>query len=117
MTDKSWFSSKVRCVCLVENHNATSFMDLVFVFRAKDFNDAFKKALELGYKQEEEWLNIYTERVRWRFKEILALDIIKAESLDGVEVNSESFDVPADQEIPFDSEFYPQQSEPKQTVF
>jgi hypothetical protein len=99
----------------VENHNATSFMDMIFIFRAKEFQDAFTRALELGRQTEEEYLNAYHERVRWRLKEVISLDMIRRESLDGAEVYSESFEVPADQHIPFDTEFHPEQSQPGHT--
>jgi hypothetical protein len=115
MTRMEWFSAKVRTVCLVENHGATSYMDTVFIFRARNFQDALRRAIESGRRTEEEYLNAYQERVKWRLKEVISLDVIASESLDGAEVFSESFDVSENETIPFDSEFYPERSQPRHT--
>lgn len=117
MTEINLFSSRIRCVCLVEKHKPTLFMDSIFLFKAKDFQDALNRALELGKGLEQEYLNIDNERVRWRLKEILSLDIIRDHSLDGTEIYSEFVDVPPNQDVPFDAEFHPELSQPVQTVF
>ena len=115
MTAAVWFSAKVRTVCLVETVNATSFMDTIFVFQATDFKHALVRAIELGKKTEEEYLNVSNQLVKWRLKEVVSLDMIRNESLDGAEVYSESFEVPENENIPFDSEFHPELSQPLHT--
>jgi len=115
MREKKWFSAKVRTVCLVEHYGADSFMDMVFVFRAESFEDALQRAIELGKCTEEEYLNVYNERVRWRLKDVITLDMIRKKSLDGAEVYSEFVDVPEDENIPFDAEFHPERSKPEHT--
>jgi hypothetical protein len=91
-------------------------MDSIFVFRAIDFQDAFHRAIQLGRESENEYLNHLGGRVRWRLKEIISLDVIRKESLDGAEVYSESVNVPEDEDIPFEAVFDPEQSEPTQTI-
>lgn len=114
--NEKWFSAKLRFACLVEHHGLYSYQDSVYVFRAKWFDDAFDKALYLGRKQEREYRNADGETVVWRLKEILSLDLIQGESLEGAEVYSEPITPPEVDGIPFDAELHPELSEPTQTV-
>jgi hypothetical protein len=116
MKEQFWFSTKVRLVCLIEPLGAHRYMDSVFVFRSSDFDAAFKRALELGRSQESSFLNNLNQHVVWKLKEIVSLDQLDAQSLDGVEVYSEPVALGADEQIPFDAEFHPEESTPTQTV-
>lgn len=111
-----WFSTKVRLVCLVEDTGALHYMDSVYIFRAEDFSTAFQRALELGRNQEEEYVNTDDKRVIWKFKEVISLDIIRKETLDGAEVYSEPGNLSSDEIFAFDVEFHPEQSQPTQTI-
>lgn len=118
----AWFSTKVRLAVLVEPKGADGYMDSVYIFRQGDVEDwtvlwsrAFQRALELGRQQEQEYLNPDSQRVRWRLKEIISLDIVRAESLDGAEVYSEPADLASGDSIPFDAVFAPERSVPTQT--
>ncbi len=110
-----WFSSKVRLVVLLETQGASRYADSVFLFRAADFDEAFQRALALGRAQEEEYTGGEGERVRWRLKEILSLDVLDDE-LDGVEVYSEPVTLAPGEAYPFDATFEPEKSQPTQTV-
>ena len=57
MSELTWFSAKIRVVCLIETTGADVFNDSVHVFRAKDWDDAFQRAIQLGRQMEEEYLN------------------------------------------------------------
>ena len=116
MTELSWFSACFRRVCLVENRRTNTYNDSVLVFTASDFEDAMHRAIQLGRGMEEEYLNDSGMRVRWRLKEIMTLDVIQADSLDGAEVYSAFSDVPEGEDIPFDAVFHPEDSEPGQTI-
>ena len=116
MTNSLWFSSKVRLVCLVEPKGATRFMESVFLFRAADFESAFIRALELGRRQEQTYANADHQTVWWKLASVISLDQIGPELADGVEVYSEPVPLPQGQEIPFHTEFAPEQSRPTQTV-
>ena len=91
-------------------------MDSVHIFKAKDFKNAFKTALKIGKGHEEEYKNGYGEEVRWRFKEIISLDIIQEENLDGAEIYSEPVDIPSHENFGFDAIFTPDKSDPTQTI-
>jgi len=112
----TWFSARDRLVCLIEPEGATRYMDSVYVFLERDFKRAKQRAIRLGKSQEEEYMNKYGERVRWRLKEVISLDIILSESLDGAEVYSEPIDLEPSERIPFDQTFDPDDSDPTQTI-
>lgn len=116
MPDIQWFSARVRLVCLMEGSGADRFQDSVIVFRARDFRDAFQRALTIGHDREETYLNGHGERVAWKFKEVFSLDIIQGE-LDGTEVYSEPVELGPGDPDPFDVVVYaPGRSEPTQTI-
>jgi len=114
--DAHWFSAKVRLVCLIEPTGAVRHMDSVYVFRSADFQTAFKRALDLGKSQERSYLNADKKKVEWKLAEIVSLDIIAAESLDGAEVYSEPDDLAPGDTFPIDVELHPERSEPTQTI-
>ena len=114
--DTHWFSAKLRLVCLIEPTGAGRYMDSVYVFRSADFQTAFQRALDLGKSQERAYLNADKQRVKWKLAEIVSLDIIAAESLDGVEVYSEPVDLAPGDAFPIDVELHPERSEPTQTI-
>ncbi len=91
-------------------------MDSVHVFRAEDYDDAQARALSIGRSHEQEYNNHEEMLVRWRFKEIVSLDAIKPDDLDGAEVYSEPFELEDDERIPFDTVFHPEDSEPTSTL-
>ena len=113
MSELSWFSAKIRAVCLIEGVGADIYYDSVLVFRAVDWDDALQRALQLGLGMEKEYLNSLGERVLWRLKEVIFLTIIQKDSLDGAEVHSEFVDIPEDEVVPFDTVFHPEESEPE----
>lgn len=116
MSEHPWFSTKVRLVCLIENIGATRYMDSVYLFRAEDFTKAFQRALQLGYSQEEQYANVDGKQVKWKLKEIISLDIIREDSLDGAEIYSEPVELAPGESIAFNDEFHPEKSEPTQTI-
>lgn len=91
-------------------------MDTIVTFRARGFEHAFVRALELGRREESDYRNTEGERVVWRLKDILSLDMIPDETLDGVEVHCEISEVPETDVVPFDSKFFPERSQPQQTI-
>ena len=116
MRNNSWFSAKLRAVCLIEDQGSTLAMDSVFVFRSKSFTEAFERALGLGKKAEKEYLNNDGKRVCWRLKEIVSLDIVQSHELDGAEVFSDFSDLDSDEKVPFAYQFRPEDSRPAQNL-
>src|SRR3954469_10548280 len=97
-----WFSTKVRLLVLLEKQGATRYADSVFLFRAGDFDEAFQRALALGRSQEEEFLGGEGERVRWRLKEVVSLDVLD-DPLDVLEIYSEPVALRPGERYPFDA--------------
>jgi hypothetical protein len=116
MTDLRWFSAKARLVVLVEGTGATRYADSLFLFRSADFDSALQRAIELGKQQEKEYVGGEGKRVRFRLKEIVSLDVIPDDNLDGAEVYSEPVDLPPGESAPFDATFDPSRSRPTQTI-
>lgn len=114
--DLQWFSAKVRSICLLEVRGADRYMDSVHVFRASDWDQAMRKAVALGRAHEQEYTNEEGHRVRWRLKEVVSLDLIPDNRLDGAEVYSEFVPVPPMEYARFDAEFQPEESHPTQTI-
>jgi hypothetical protein len=115
MSEIQWFSTKIRLACVIERKGLTRFMDSIYVFRGNDFDDAFKKALDIGRSQEKSYLNDAAELVMWRLKEIISLDLIGRQSLDGAEVYSEPIEL-APSDFPYNNAFCPEDSHPTQTL-
>lgn len=100
---------------LIESQGADTYMDSVYVFHSHDWTTAFQRALELGKRQEEQYLNADNRRVRWRLQQIVTLDWLSTTSLDGAEVYSEPVTVEPNNSIPFDALFEPEKSQPTRT--
>lgn len=116
MMTAAWFSAKVRLVLLIAGSDAVEYRDSIFVFRSTDFPPAFQRALAIGRSQEEQYENAEGRLVRWRFKEIVSLDIIQTDELDGAEVYSEPVDLEEGAKIEFETSFEPELSKPTQTI-
>lgn len=112
----TWFSAKTRCICLIEGIGGISQMDSIYIFRAPSFREAKNTAIILGRQAENEYTNADGQCVRWKLKEILTLDEIENQKLDGAEVYSESIDIQNSDEYRFEVDFHPELSSPTQTI-
>lgn len=111
-----WFSGRVRFAIIIETIGLNGYYDSVYLFRSIDFNTAFRKVVEIGRNNEQSYFNGDNQQVVWKLSDIISLDIIKSESLDGVEVYSEPVSG-EDPSLTIEHEFHPELSEPTQTVF
>ena len=112
----SWFSGRIRFAIIIETIGLHRYSDSVYLFQAMDFETAFQKIIEIGYNNEDSYVNGDNQKVVWKFSEVISLDIIRSESLEGAEIYSE----PVSGEDPswtIEQEFHPELSEPTQTVF
>lgn len=116
MTAQQWFSTKIRLVCLLETGGGTRYRDSVFLIRAKDFADAFRRTLDVGRAQERTYANGDGVKVRWAFTTVISLDALGRELTDGAEVYSEALDIEIDPAIGFGTRFSPEAAQPTQTV-
>lgn len=104
-------------IALVETKGGNHYMDNVYLFKCDyDWDKAFQKALEIGRRQEEEYINMDGQIVKWKLKEIISLDVIQKLSPAGTEIYSEPVWFKDDESIDFNAKFNPEESEPKQTV-
>lgn len=115
-TDRQWYSARVQLVAIVEPGRANSVMDSIHVFRASDWDDALRRAVALGRGHEQEYVNADGDRVQWRLREVLSLDLIRADDIDGAEVHSAISDVTADDALSLATELHPERSRPAQTI-
>ena len=101
-------------VCLVDDGKPRkrNTCDYPFVvFRARNHQDAFHRALLLGKKQETQYLNGKGQRVRWA---LVAVENVKhlGRTLDGKEIGSLLDVLHPDKPIPFRKRFNPSKSKP-----
>ncbi len=115
MTNETWFSSKLRLGVIIEGLGLVHYSDSLYLFKASDFEAAFKKALEIGRRNEQSYGNGDSQRVVWKLAEVVSLDIMRAESLEAAEIYSESVSG-SDATLGIDHTFHPEQSSPNQTV-
>ena len=112
-----FYSARLLFVVLVDQarHKKTNTYDeSIVVFRARDFQDAFRRALELGRSREKEYENHKRQRVRWAFKEVVNLDFVGSR-VDGKEVASKLFRAQSEEPIEFEARFLPEKSKPDQS--
>jgi hypothetical protein len=87
------------------------YNELVILFRARDFDHAFEKALELGKSRETTYKNYKNQHVRWALVEISTLDHV-GRKIDGMEVASKIFLRNAPKPISAKQRFQPEKSKP-----
>lgn len=116
MTAQQWFSTRIRLVGLLETGGGTGYHDSVFLIRANDFADAFRRTLDVGRAQERTYANGDGVKVRWAFTTVISLDALGGELTDGAEVYSEPLDLEIDPAIDFGTRFFPETAKPTQTV-
>lgn len=116
MTKRQYFSSKLRYLIFVGDDPATLGNDQVYVFRANDFDAAFERALHLGIAGEKAYKNHLSQDVRWRFAEVISLDILPSEDLDSIEIYSEPVHFSDTDALSTNCELNPSKSKPTQTL-
>jgi Domain of unknown function (DUF4288) len=116
MSDLAWYSAKLRFVVMVEAIGGDLMSEDVYLMRAKDFANAFERALSIGRAAEREYRNSSGQRVSWQLKEILSLDVVSNQDLDGAEICAEGFHLDLAGRIPVGTTFKPEASKPRQTI-
>jgi hypothetical protein len=113
--EPSWFSASLRRICLIEGSGAVDAWDEVFLQRASDWDKAFERALEIGKGREETYTNADGASVVSRFAEVVTLDEIRTNQLDGAEVFSSVAHVPTGNNTTSEHVFNPEESTPGST--
>jgi hypothetical protein len=107
-----FYAARLLFVILVDDgrpKKKNHFDESVVVFRAKNFADAFKRALKLGKSHETDYKNDKGQRVRWAVVEILNLDWV-GKTIDGKEVASNLHCRTQKQPIPASKKFHPERA-------
>ena len=112
-----WVSACVQIALLIEGVGLDSNWQSVFVFRASTRDEAFARALALGRDQEATYHNADGEEVRWRLAEITKLEMFESDDLDGVEVFYQVDKVFKTFQMPFETMFAPENSQPIESGF
>lgn len=115
MTAVQWFAASLVMAVLNERGGLWRRVTSVVLVQAADFDEAFEKACNRGYQQEQLYENADGERVRWAFERVATLDILPENLSDGIEVYSEPGEVLNDSTVRFDVQFIPKLGEPGQT--
>ena len=109
-----FYSARLLYIILVDDgrqRKRNDYDESVIVFRAKNFDHAFERALEIGKNKETEYRNDKGQEVRWALVEILNLDWV-GRKVDGQEVASKLHVRTSENTIPANMKFYPEKSKP-----
>ena len=87
----------------------------VVLLRASGFAEAFEKACDRGFLDEDTYFNSEGERIRWAFERVATLDALPEFFSDGMEVYSELGEDLNDPEVPLDVQFSPRSTPPGQS--
>lgn len=112
-----YFSARLIVVSLVDNGRPKKknlCNESIVVFKAKDYQHAFERALELGKEQEHTYKNSDNQDVRWAFVKVAEVRCI-GKKIDGVEVTSKLFDLALKKPVSFDKQFHPEDKPPHQS--
>lgn len=112
-----FYSGRLMLVILIDDgrpRKTNDWDEIVVTFRARNFDHAFARAVEIGRTHETEYKNFKQQRVRWAFVQVMALDYV-GKRVDGAEVASRMFRRRSKVAIPFSEKFRPEDSEPSQS--
>lgn len=110
-----FYCARLSLVVLIDDgrpRKTHTWDEIVIVFRARDFDHAFARALEIGRSHETEYLNCDQHKVRWALVEVENLDWV-GKRVDGAEVASRLRRRRSREAIPFDTQFHPEASKPE----
>ena len=112
-----FYSARLLYIILIDGRTRrrNDYDETVVLFRARDFEHAFRRALELGRAGETRYLNTYGRAVRWALVEVVTLDCV-GRRVDGQEVASKLHARTAPTPVPFNSRFRPERSRPNQSI-
>jgi hypothetical protein len=112
MTEQCWFSATLRFYTVSSAEGRLSGEDSVFLVRATDRDQAFKKFLAVGRRHETSYKNYLDHEIRIRFVAVTIMDELGDVDLDGVEVScTPLFD--EDPNFTFDTPLDPDNSVPE----
>lgn len=112
-----YYSARLLFIILVDNGKAkkkNAYDESIVLFKARDFDHAFERALEIGQAREQTYKNGKDQDVRWALVEISNLDMV-GRKLDGIEVASKLHSRISSEPVALKQRFHPQRSKPDQS--
>ena len=112
-----FYSARLLHIILVDDgkpRKRNRYNETVVVFKARDYEHAFARALELGRASETTYENGAGQPVRWAFVEVTNLDHL-GRKIDGIEVASHLHTRVSREPIAPRVQFAPEQSEPSES--
>ena len=109
-----YYSARLLVICLVDDGNPINecTCDYPFIiFKAMNNDDAFKKALEIGKRQETTYKNTQGNNVRWVLAEVEQIWQLGS-NIDGIEVGSIMDRWEPDSPIAYNHKFNPLKRKP-----
>jgi hypothetical protein len=79
-----------------KNRDTLQFDEQLRLIQADDREEALHKAVQIGRKEEECFRNIKGELVRWIFRGVTHIHLMKQELYDGAELFSSTGEYPSD---------------------
>ena len=113
MTTRYWFSATLRFYTVSSVEGRLLGEDSVFLARAGHWDEAFKKFLAVGWREESSHKNYLGQEIRKRFVGVMIMDRVGDVDLDGVEVSSTPL-FEEDPNITFETALDPEKSVPEQ---
>ncbi len=113
----NFYSASLSLVILIDDSRPRKshlWDDIVIVFRARDFEHAFARALHIGRSHETEYVNFQKQKVRWALVKVETLDFV-GKRVDGSEVASRLRRRRSSDTISFETVFRPEESKPTQS--
>ena len=111
----SFYSARLLYLILVDDGRPRRRQhcdETVIVFRARDYEHAFERALALGRLREDTYRNHLRQKVRWALVKVLTVDYVGS-AIDGAEVASivgyRTFPKP----VSARARFHPERSKPE----
>ena len=112
-----YYSARLLFIILIDDgkpRKRNRCDESIVVFKARDFEDAFRRAVEIGRENETDYLNYDGQKVRWAFVAVDGLDHV-GKTVDGMEVASKLHYRTSKQPVPFRRRFHPERSKPVQS--
>jgi hypothetical protein len=110
----NYYCARLLVICLVADGKPRkrNTCDYAFVvFRARDADHAFQRALDLGREQQATYKNARGQKVRWKFARVEEIKRL-GRGIDGREVGSRLDVFRSKEPIPFSQRFQPAKHQP-----
>ena len=113
MSNRRWYSGTLRFFTVTADNGRVDGEDSIYLVRALNWEDAFRRFLAIGHKKETAFINGFNQETRVIFVSVRTMDVVDKEDLDGVEVSCVPLDG-RDPQFTFETPVNPEKSEPGQ---